>query len=243
MATMMAEDADSDRDSFKLDLNDFSDGEDLLAQFTKEDAVARAGPPYGRLLQVDSNSDATPKLKGITKEELDQSRARFRLSLNELRSSSPISPKSLEQGKMQAAELARIGSKLSEQLLTDINEMEGPNGTRNEINMAKDQENMPRRMTTEELKSLQARSFHDPKPIVETTSRASPKVGPNLGHRVLWAISVVVFFIAIDMVLTIIVARQEAGLPAIDFGFFEEWLDFLRWFVDETLISPRIAPF
>jgi hypothetical protein len=90
----------------ELELSGVSDAEELLAEFSEDTSYLRyankskpkANPlsqptttGYGRLLQVDSNSEhTTPKFKSI-KDELDQSKTRFRQSINDLLNSSPIS--------------------------------------------------------------------------------------------------------------------------------------------------------
>lgn len=97
-----------------LQMSGFSDAEDIIAEFTEQRAgrpsasfstarpVARAAAPpqspdLGRLLHIDSASasasaseNATPKFKNI-RDELDQSKTRFRQSIADLLTSSPIS--------------------------------------------------------------------------------------------------------------------------------------------------------
>jgi hypothetical protein len=88
------------RNSFELDLSGISDAEDLLSEFTTSNVrrpshVIETSPHsmsesnYAKLLQIDSDQ-STPKIKAI-REELDQSKTRFRQSINDLLNSSPIS--------------------------------------------------------------------------------------------------------------------------------------------------------
>lgn len=93
-----------DLDPLDVRFNDFSDAEDLLAEFSKpsfsrveNQKSSRLAPVDdspalpGRLLHVDSTSEhSTPRYQGI-RDELDQSRTRFRQSINALLNSSPIS--------------------------------------------------------------------------------------------------------------------------------------------------------
>lgn len=99
-----------DLDPLDAKFSDFSDAEDLLAEFSKPSFSRVEGqkPPRlapvddssalpGRLLHVDSTSEhSTPRYQSI-RDELDQSRTRFRQSINALLNSSPISvPRTLQ---------------------------------------------------------------------------------------------------------------------------------------------------
>lgn len=84
-----------------LELSGISDAEDLLTEFTENrilhippltsESTPKGGETgFGKLLQVDSNSEqGTPKYRAI-RDELDQSRTRFRQSINDLLNSSPV---------------------------------------------------------------------------------------------------------------------------------------------------------
>lgn len=91
-------------DSLEAKFSDVSDAEDLLAEFTRPSLlptgsqrptrsalVDEAPVSPGRLLHIDSTSEhSTPRYQNI-RDELDQSRTRFRQSISALLNSSPIS--------------------------------------------------------------------------------------------------------------------------------------------------------
>lgn len=150
-------------------------------------------------------------------------------------------------------DLVKVGSKLSEQVISDVVASEKISGhspgARGSLAPAKEERTLdatppvgdvaPRRMTLEELRHLKPTdsSFARPGEASSSSKLSStlvPSVAGRLLRRILWALLILALFILMDLCLQIMISRQDAGLPVIDLriphvSLSEQWHDWISW--------------
>lgn len=164
------------------------------------------------------------------------------------------------------ADLVKIGSKLGEQVISDMAASEKigerPLATKRMTGLADPEGGLdvklqtsghePRRMTLEELRQLGVTSKDSirPKEATPTLNSSSKHVGTitnRLAKKVLWALLMLFLFILMDFSLQVMISRQDAGLPLIDIDIFsgvlsERWQDWLWWLHSRVGGGPQTVP-